>query len=423
MAKKDTSFKPRRVRDEDDRQTGSSGYIQLDEGERFLGIALFEGNPAEDEPGYYEYYEHWNNAAKRSVPCAGDDCPFCEDGEKPKVRAKSLWFVLKDNKGNEVNELRTFNLNSFLIKQFTELRHEDEKILGRTFRIARLDDRGNYSVMPKTDVAKKADVKAYLKDAPNYDQDVTNQLIKAMEGVAVARAMDDDDDDEDEAPKGAKGGKGAKSNGKKPPKDEEPDDEDEEVEWPEEAEDITVTVAKVGTKADPNTLEVTGEGYDGKTVVWGTGDIDVTELDKGDDIVIDYETDGDGDKVLSSMAAAEAEDEPEDEDAKTDLPDAIEDVILEVVSVNAEESTIEVKNDELEFTLYFLDTMDVDFDDYKEGIKIDVDAEKDTAGDLVATKVPVIQKKAGGKKSEGGKGAKGGKAAAGKGGKGGKNKK
>lgn len=414
MAKKDKGFKPRRIRDEDDRSTGSSGYIQLDEGERFLGIALFEGNPAEDEPGYYEYLEHWNNAAKRSVPCAGDDCPFCEDGDKPKVRAKSLWFVLKDNKGNEVNELRTFNLNSFLIKQFTELRHEDEKILGRTFRIARLDDRGNYSVMPKTEVAKKAAVKEMLAGAPDYDKDVTAQLVKAMEGVAVARAMDDDDDDDDEEEKKGKKDKGKKDSGKKKAAkdDDDDDDDDDEKEWPETAEDITVTVAKVGTKADPNTLEVTSEEFEGKTVVWGTGDIDVTDLSKGDEITIDYETDGDDDKVLSAMAEAEAASDDDDDDAAK-LPDAIEDVILEVVSVNAEESTIEVKNDELEFTLYFLDTMEIDFDDYEEGAKIGVDAEKDTSGDLVATKVPILQKKkkaAGGKKAAAGKkGAKGGK--------------
>lgn len=421
MAKTQPKYKPRRIRDEADRATGAAGYIQLAEGERFLGIALFEGNPAEDEAGYYEYLEHWvqNGAKGGSVPCAGDDCPYCEDGDKPKTRAKSLWLVLKDEKGNELTndedlnggkgQLRTFNLNSFLIKQFTEMRGEGDKILGRTFRVSRLDDRGNYGLMPKSDTITKKEVKEFLKSksAPDYDTLITNQLNKAMEGVSVRQVMDDDDDDDDDEEttakpkKGDKGAKGAK--GKK--KAEEPDDDDDdEKEWPEEGEDEEVVVKKVGTKADPNTIEVESEDYEGKTVLWGTGDIDVTELSKGDTITVTYETDGDGDKVLSAMEEAEAAKEDDDEGGgDNDLPDSIEDVILEVVSVNAEESIIEVKNDELEFTLYFLDTMDVDFDDYEEGAKIKVDAEKDTAGDLVATVVPEIQK-AKGKKAETAKG-------------------
>lgn len=414
MAKTQPKYKPRRIRDEADRSTGAAGYISLsEEGQRFLGIALFEGNPAEDEPGYYEYMEHWvqTGAKGGSVPCAGEDCIYCEDGDKPKTRAKSLWLVLKDEKGNELTndqdlnggkgQLRTFNINSVLIKQFTEMRGEGDKILGRTFRVTRLDDRGNYSLMPKSDTIAKKEVKELLKakDAPDYDSLITAQLNKAMEGVSVRQVMDDDDDDEDEdddKKTTAKKGKGAKGKAVKDDEDDDKEDEDEK-DWPEEGEDEEVTVKKVGTKADPNTIEVESEDYEGKTVLWGTADIDVTELSKGDTITVTYETDGDGDKVISEMEEAEAAESDPD---KNDLPDSIEDVILEVISVNADESTIEVKNEELEFTLFFLDTMEIDFDDYEEGAKIKVDAEKDNAGDLVATTVPEVQKaKSGGKKS------------------------
>ena len=65
---KTKKWTPRRVRNEEERGTGTSGFITLDEGEKFLGYALFEADPAEDDPAYYEYLDHWNTAARRSVP-------------------------------------------------------------------------------------------------------------------------------------------------------------------------------------------------------------------------------------------------------------------------------------------------------------------------------------------------------------------
>lgn len=416
------TWKPRRVTDPEERNTGSAGYIQLDEGQRFTGYALFDGDPTTDEPGYYEFFEHWVQGPKgRSVPCAGEDCPLCEDGDRPRVRAKTLWLVTKDEKGHDLDdgELRTFNFNKYVIDQFTELRAEGEKIKGRLFRISRVDDRGNYMVMPKPDKKTAAEVKELLKskEAPDYDQMITGQLRRAMEGLAIARAMDDDDD-EDEKPK--------RTNKKAKAADDDEDEEEEKPakgkskkaakaaepeEWPEEGEDITAEVAKVGTKADPNTLEVTSEDFDGKVVVWGTDKIDVTELSKGDSIVISYETDADDDKVLSVMEAAEAE-EPEDEEeagdktAGDDLPDTIEEEEFEVTEIDEENQTIDVKSDDLDiaFTLYFLDkgpASKVDFDDYTVGDTIIVSAEKDRQDDMVATVVPEVKKaKSKGKKKK-----------------------
>lgn len=425
MLARTKEYRPRRVRSEDERSTGNSQYITLTEdGEKFLGYALFEGDPAEDEPGYYEYLEHWDVASRRSIPCPGpDDCPFCEDGDKPKDRAKSLWLVTKDEKGNVFDpaELRIYNLNSILIKQVTEMRSEGDKVKGRLFRVTRTDDRGNYVLMPKTEALKASEVKEALKDdgVPDFDKMVTATLRKAMDGLSVRRALDDDDDDDEPR---AKKTKTKTSKGKASKNSAEPDTTDE---WPADLDEETVTVKKADKSGD--WIEVEHDDYEGSVKVWTTDDIefDLTNLGKGDEVTVTATgPDEDGDYILSDEPTTEEPEEPEEEKEEGDLPDLIEDETFEVVEVDAAESTIEVKSDDLdlEFTLYFLDTGDaakVDFDDYEPDMKIIVSAEKDSQGDMVATAIPEVvkakAKKAAGKKTTAAK--KGGKKTA-KGGKG-----
>lgn len=387
------TWTPRRIRSEDERGSGSSEYMSLDEGEKFLGNALFEGNPAEDETGYYEYLEHWHQGTKRSIPCAGDDCPMCEEGDRPRTRAKSLWLVTKDQKGTELDppKLMTFNLNYNLIKQFTEMRGEGDKIKGRQFRVSKLDDRGNHSLMPKTEILKATEIKALLKskEAPDFEQAVTGQLRKAMEGFAIARALDDDD--EEDEPANTTRAKKAPAKAAKAKKSED---------WPEEGEDLEVSVMEVDAE---NWIMVGASDYDEDAKVWGTVDLDLTDLEEGDDITISYITDDEDDKVATAFEKPEAEEPEEETPAKSkkkpapepdenDLPDEIEDEEFVVVATDASEDTMEVKNDELEFTLYFIEGVNVDMDDYEPGAKIKVSAEKDSIGDLVATEVPEIVK-------------------------------
>lgn len=457
-------WKPRRVRSEDDRG-GSSAFMLLDEGEKFLGYALFAGDPTKDDPGYYEYMNHWVGGAKggRSVPCAGEDCPVCEDGERPRDVALTLWLVTKDEKGNDLGdgELRIFRMNSIVIKQLTEMRSEDEPIKGVQFRVTRMDDRGNYMLQPKPKKLSAADVKEHLKskDAPDFDNMVTSQLRKAMEGLAVARAMDDDDDDDDDNDK-KKQSKKSSAKSKK----------DEKADWPDEASEIAVTVTAINSKK--NIITVESDDYEDEAEVWGTSELDLTDLDESDEITLDYETDNDGDKVASAFTAAGEEKKDEapdvediedetlelvkvskknssvdvewqdetitlvgDDDTDLDafskgdsavisatydseeeswtltsieepegegsgdggeLPAKIEDVEFIVTGIDTRESTMEVQladDDDLAFTLFFLDkgpASEVDFDDYKEGTKIVVSAEKDSVGDMVATLVPTV---------------------------------
>jgi len=375
------SYTPRRVRDEDERSMFSSNYIQLEEGDKFLGYALFDGNPAEDEPGYYEFFDHWINAQRRSFPCIEDNCPWCEEGERPRNRAKSAWFVTEDSKGNEINQVMTFNMNGKLIRQFTDFRKEGEKIKGRLFRVSLISDRGDYTLMPKTDVLKAAEVKEHLQTVPDYEADLVNQAKKAGEAIAVARAMDQDDEPEEE-PEEEEAEMPTKGKGKGKPAPE----PEEGQEWPEEGDDEIVTVAKVD---EDNTIVVESEEYDDQVVIWGTFDLDLTPLEEGDVITVSYVTDGEGDKVATEF---EAQDVEPAEDAEDGVPDVIEDVVFEVVGVNDAEWNIDVKNDDMETTIYILDTMKPDFDDYKVGAKIKVSAEKDRQGDLVATDLPEVQK-------------------------------
>lgn len=416
-------WKPKRIRSEDERNTGSSGYIQLDEGQSFLGYALFEADPTVDEPGYYEFSQHWVTGAKaRSVPCAGEDCPFCEDNDKPRDVANTLWLVLTDEKKNKLGEdgegeLRIFKANSLVIKQFTDMRSEDEKIKGMPMRVARLDDRGNYTLTPKTNlpVLKVGAIKEQLKskDAPDFDQMVTSQLTKAMEGIQIARAMDDDDDPP------AKKNKADKKTKK---------DDDE---WPSDGlDEETVTVAKVDKEG--NWIEVEHDDYEGKVKVWTTDGIeaDLTDFSKGDEVTVTTGAlDDDGEYILSDEPEAETakkdDDEPEKKGKKgkddpdpdeNELPDKIEDLEVTIKEIDVRNQTfdvVSVEDEDVQFTLYFLDkgpASKVDFEDYEEGNVITVSADKDTVGDLVATEVPELVKKkekagkGGGKKKGGGKG-------------------
>jgi hypothetical protein len=379
---------PRRIRSEDERGSGSSDYIQLDEGEKFLGYALFEGDPSLDDPGYYEYAEHYDpSIGKRggSVPCAGpDDCIYCQDGDRPKTRAKTLWLVVEDQKKNELDppQLRIFNFNFNIIKAVTEMRAEGEKIKGRQFRVSRLDDRGNYTLLPKAESLKATELKEWLKNdsAPDFDKMVTAQLRKAMEGAAIRKAVEDPDEEpEEEKPAAKAKTKPAATKTKAKPK----------AEWPDEIEETVTVVSADGSGAF---FTASSDDYDGTKDVYKTDAIefDLTDLAEDDLVKITASLDGEGDYVLSEEPETEgAESEEADSDAPdNDLPDSIDGVEFEVVDVNAPNSTIDVKNEELEFTLYFLDTMTIDFDDYAEGDTIIVSAEKDSFGDEVATEVP-----------------------------------
>jgi hypothetical protein len=401
-----TVWKPKRIRSEDERRGGGSQFINVDEGENFIGYALFEADPSKDDPGYYEFAQHWVGgfgAKGGSVPCADENCPLCEDGDRPKTRAYSLWLVTQDGDKSKIDppQLRIFEMNYNVIKIFTEYRAEDEKIKGRLFRVGKLDDRGNWNVTPKTDTMTATNVKASLKDpnAPDFEAMITSKLRKAMEGLAVARAVEDDEDEEPTP-------KARKAAGK--PAAEKPAAKTRAKAWPDELDEEDVTVSEVDD--DANYFVAAANGFKGTKQVFTTDEIefDLSDLSEDDVVTITAALDDDGDYILSAEPVVgeaepdEDEEEPEDEEPdededeeESDLPESIEDVEFIVKKVNAGESTLDVENDDLAFELFFLDqgpASEVDFDDYEEGVTIIVSAEKDSQGDMVATEVPKVKK-------------------------------
>jgi hypothetical protein len=163
------TYTPRRVKDEEERSAYSSEYIQLDKGEKFIGYALFAGRPEGVGGRLLRVLGALRSRlGKRgqSVPCAGEDCPYCEDGEKPRNRAKSAWLVTQmgDKKLKDA-QLMTFTMGPQIIRQMSELRQEGDKIKGRLFRVSRPEER-EYVVAPKTETIKVAEIKEALKAAP-----------------------------------------------------------------------------------------------------------------------------------------------------------------------------------------------------------------------------------------------------------------
>lgn len=377
----------RRVRSEDDRATGSGDWMTLQEGQKFLGVALFDGDPTKDEPGYFEYMDHWHNESHKSIPCAGDDCPLCEAGERLRNRAKTYWYMISGPPNNtELGKVMSFTMNGNLIRLFTEIRGEGDKIKGMPFRVTLLDDRGKYSLLPRTEGKLTAvQVKEFLATAPKYEDQLNGQLNKAMEGLAVARAMSEDDEDEEETAEAVPAKKAA---AKAKPAAKKAVDRDP---WPDEADDVDVVVVGV----EGSTFTATSDGYEDEALIYGTDEVDVTDLTEGEIITISWVTDDDGDKVVTELAASEVtepdKDAPDAEEDENELPATIEGESFEVTEVGTnEEGTLQIKSDELglDFTLYFLEGSDIDCEDYSVGDKVTVNAERDAMGDMVATEAP-----------------------------------
>lgn len=399
-----TKWRPRRVTSEEERKTASSGFIKLSEiGDKFLGHAMFEADPKKNDPGYYEYWEHWLTGGRgQSVPCAGDDCPLCADGDKPKVRANTLWLVLEDENGDKLGdgELRTWTINSYVISALTDLR-SDTKIKGRLFRCSRLDDKGNYMLLPKQTVLAAAQVKEWLADdsAPDYEEQLTTKLNRAMEALAIARAVEDEDDGS-EAParstrRSANGRGNAKPAATRSKGKAKAAAEPETAEWPDSIEELEVVVSEVD--GDGQFFMALHDDYEGDVAVYTSDDIefDLTELGDGQLVVISATADAEGDYILDAepYLAENEEEEGGVEASGEELPDEITETEFTIVSVNPAEETLSLAGEGMEFDLFFTDTgeaANVDFDDYEEGNVVLVSASQDTSGDMVSELIPTL---------------------------------
>lgn len=404
-------WKPRRVTSEEDRSGGSTDYISLNHetAPHFVGYPLFVGDPAEAEIGYYEYMEHWINETRKRIVCPGEDvCPICADGDRPKTRAKTLWLVTEDEKGNVIvngagepePKLKIMSFNYNLIKMFTGFRKAGDKYVGRLMRVTLTDDRGNYSIFPKDDTLTKTAFKDALKgpNVPNFDELVTAQLRKAFEGYELAGAMERTD--EPETPAAAPAASAPKGKAAPAPEPDEPDEPEAApaAEWPDDASGLIVIVDSV--EDEGNWFLASHSDYEGEKKVWvGPGvTFDLTELAVASAVAISGSLDQDGEYILSAdPEPVEAEqgggDEP-DEAEKPELPKKIADVKATVTGdIDTDNYTIPVRVEELDidFLLYVLENVPIDWADYKVGTEITiVEATRDSSGDLCTKTAPTV---------------------------------
>src|SRR4051794_17231071 len=85
--KKGSGFTIRTVKTKEDRKRPSV-FLRLKTDEAFKAVALFEPDPeAKNNPGYFEYYDHYDNQGNQYVPCAGEKCAFCAANDNPSTRA------------------------------------------------------------------------------------------------------------------------------------------------------------------------------------------------------------------------------------------------------------------------------------------------------------------------------------------------
>ena len=307
-----------------------SVFQRLEVEESFKGHALFEPDPElENNPGYLEYYSHWDQQARTAVPCAGDQCVFCHANDNPSTRALTVWYF-PDNKQGE--QLKIFTANYYTITSLADEAEDEDGILGKKLRIKRLTDRGEYRV--KTLGEKplaKAELKKLLAEAEelNLEGMIQKQLDVQMERLKAVAALEDDDDDEDEEEEVA-----PKRRGKAVAEaDEDEDEEDEEDEEEDEDEE------------------------------------DEDEEDEED----------------------EDEDEAEEEEDEDEEEEVISEASYEVQKINESEETIDLKNDDGKVKMWFGDGVEWDADELVKGTTVTISAATDDEGDWVITELEVAK--------------------------------
>ena len=377
MAKKSKEqFQIRRVKSKEDRKRPSV-FMRLKTDEMFKAIALFEPDPElDDNPGYYEYYDHYDKQGNSYVPCAGDQCPFCAANDNPSTRALTVWYYPENDKGDQI---KVFTMNYSTLTDVSDEAEEEEGILGKKLRIKRLSDKGDYKVRVLSDKPlSKTELKKAMKaleekfGEEGLEGLVMRQLKAQMERLKALDELEDNDDDDDDEEETTKKGN-SKSRKGKPADDEEDDEDDDDEEEEDDDED---------------------------------DDDDSDDEDDEDEEESD-DDDEDGDEDDDDGDDEDEEDEEEDEPESTEIS-AVE---YEVVKFQPKDEILDLKNEDGKIKMWVGEGVDADADELKKGVKVTVTAEQDDEGDWIITALKV--KKARGGKAAGGKKAgdkgKGGK--------------
>lgn len=328
-------FSIRRVGSKEDRKRPSV-FMRLKTDEAFKGIALFDPDPElEDNPGYYEYYDHYDKQGNSYVPCAGDKCPFCAANDNPSTRALTVWYF--PDAGDVKDQIKVFTMNYSTINDISDEAEEEGGLVGKKIRVKRLSDKGDYKVRILSDKPlTKAEMKKAMKLLEEKFQDgleglVLRQLKQQMERLRALDALDDDeDDDEEETTSKSRKGKPA-------------DDDDDEEEEDDESED--------------------------------------DEEEESDD---DEEEEEDEDEESDDDDEEEEEEESDDEDEESEEISGVE---YEVVKIQEKDEIFDLKNDDGKVKMWLGEGVDVDYDVVTKGTTVTVDAVQDGEGDWIITKM------------------------------------
>src|SRR5580765_443771 len=325
--KRDRGVKIRTVRSREERKRPSV-FLRLKADESFRGVALFEPDPEAAEkgenPGYYEYYDHFDKAGNTYVPCSGEDCPFCAANDSPSTRALTAWYFPEapDTK----DQIKLFTMNFSTVEALTDEAEEEDGIQGKKIRIKRLDDRGNYriKVLPDKPLTKKQQTELLkrledeLLQGNGMEGLVVSQLKRQIERLKALDLLEDDDsdddEDEDETPKSktrTRRGKPAPEPEDEEEEEDEEEDEDESDENDDEEESeeegapekITAgvfTIVKINRKDE--IFDLSSDEH-GELKTWlGDGlDVDYETIKKGATVVVDAAQDEEGDLILTSI--------------------------------------------------------------------------------------------------------------------------
>lgn len=323
----------RRVATKEDRKRPSV-FMRLKTDEFFKGHALFEPDPELDSnPGYFEYYDHWDQQGQSYVPCTGDRCPFCAANMNPSTRALTVWYFPEND---EKDQIKVFTANYGTITSLTDESEDEDGVLGKMLRIKRLSDKGEYRVKVLADKPlTKTELKKLMKQVEemNLVGMVERQLAVQMERLKAIDALEDDDEDEEEEVTPRKGKAITAEAEEDDDEDEEEDDEDDEEDEDEEEEDE-----------------------------------DEDEEDEDED----------------------EEEEDEEEEAPSEISG-----VFEIVKFTEGDETLDVKNSDGEkIKLWFGEGVEWEADELKKGASATIDALQDDEGDWVITEIKVKKARA-----------------------------
>lgn len=410
----------RQVKSKEDRKRPSV-FLRLKTDEAFKAVALFEPDPGlEGNLGYFEYYDHYDKQANQYVPCSGEKCPFCAANDNPSTRAVTAWYF--PQAADVKDRLKIFTMNYSTIQEISDEAEDEDGIRGRTVRIKRLSDKGDYRV--KVSAQDKPLGKVELKTAmadleERFPQGlralVMTQLEAQMKRLKAMEALDDDGEDEDEEE--------SQVSKKGKPK-------------VEVIEAIVFIILAVSRKNRTVTVEHEGEEI---TLVAPDDDdeIDVGDFKKGDEVTASAILDEDEGWVLTALESVvqesdeaeeeseepedeaeeeqdeaeeseeseeesedEAEDEAEDDEEEEDeegKPSATSSEVTaqayEIVKIQQNDEIFDFRDaDDNRLKMWLGDGVEVDYDEIKRGMTVVVDAVKDEEDDWIITGIELADK-------------------------------